>query len=67
MTCTACTAAEISLVETKRSSLAGRLLSALGRLWPPERLHLKGLSAHQLRDLGLADGRAATPRDPIWD
>jgi uncharacterized protein YjiS (DUF1127 family) len=67
MTCTTCTAAEISLVESKRPGLAGRLLSALRQLRPLPRLDLDRLSRHQLRDLGLDDGHAAAPRDLIRD
>ncbi len=66
MTCTACTDLEFA-VAPKAPGFAARLLSAFGRLRPVERLDLDSLSCHQLRDLGLADGRAAGPRDYMRD
>jgi len=66
MTCT-CTTPEFSIVESKPSGFAQRLFSAFRRLQPLERLDLERLNSHQLRDLGLADGRAAVPRDLIRD
>jgi uncharacterized protein YjiS (DUF1127 family) len=67
MTCDVHAVTEFSIVESKPSSFARRLISAFRRLRPLQRLDLDGLSSHQLRDLGLADGHAAPPRDLIRD
>lgn len=68
MTCTAHAITEFSIPEAKAKPLgfAGRLFAALRRD-PAEKLELEGLSDHRLRDLGLADGRAAAPRDRLRD
>jgi uncharacterized protein YjiS (DUF1127 family) len=66
MTCT--TRPDLAFAEvSKAPGIAARLLTALGRLRPAERLNLESLSCHQLRDLGLADGREAGPRDRMRD
>ena len=66
MTCTTCTDLDLAAVP-QNHGIAARLLAALGRLWPEERLDLDSLSSHRLRDLGLADGRQAGPRDYMRD
>lgn len=66
MTCTTCTDLAFSAAP-KAPGLAARLIMALGRLLPAERLDLDSLSSHRLRDLGLADGREAGPRDYMRD
>ena len=66
MTCTTCTDLDFDAVP-KTPGLAARLLTALSRLRPAERLDLDSLSGHRLRDLGLADGREARPRDRMRD
>jgi uncharacterized protein YjiS (DUF1127 family) len=66
MTCTTCTDLDLPAAP-KAAGLAARLLTALGRLRPAERLDLESLSCHRLRDLGLADGREAGPRDYMRD
>ena len=66
MTCTTCP--DLAFAEApKAPGIAARLLTALGRLRPAERLDLDSLSCHRLRDLGLADGREAGPRDCMRD
>jgi hypothetical protein len=67
MTCTTCTDADFVAVETKPAGLASRLLSVFSGFRPIARLEVERLSAHQLRDLGLADGRAAPSRDRMRD
>ena len=62
MTCTTCPDVAFAALP-KTPGLFARLLTALGRLRPAERLDLDSLSCHRLRDLGLADGRDAGPRD----
>ena len=66
MTCTTCPDLDYAEVP-KAPGIAARLLAALGRLRPAQRLDLDSLSCHQLRDLGLADGREAGPRDYMRD
>jgi hypothetical protein len=66
MTCT-CTELDVVVAAPKSSGLAGRLLSALNSFRPAPTLDLERLSAHQRRDLSLADGRAAGPRDWMLD
>ncbi len=66
MTCTTCTDLDLAAAP-KTFGIGARLLAALGRLRPAERLNLDSLSCHQLRDLGLADGRDAGPRDYMQD
>lgn len=66
MTCTACTELEFAAAP-RVPSIAARLLAALGRLRPAARLDLDSLSCHLLRDLGLADGREAGPREYMRD
>ena len=66
MTCATCTDLDLVLAP-KNPGIAARLLAAFGRLRPAERLDLDSLSCHQLRDLGLADGRDGRPRDYMWD
>ncbi len=66
MTCTTCNDLDLA-VAPKNPGIAARLLAALGRLRPAERLDLDSLSCHRLRDLGLADGREAGPRDHMRD
>jgi len=66
MTCTTCTDLDFAAAP-KQLGIAARLLTALGRLRPAERLDLDSLSCHRLRDLGLADGRDTGPRDLIRD
>ena len=66
MTCTTCPDVAFAALP-KTPGLAARLLTTLGRLRPAERLDLDRLSCHQLRDLGLADGREAMPRDRMRD
>ena len=66
MTCATCTDLDLVLAP-QTPGIAARLLAALGRLRPAERLDLDSLSCHQLRDLGLADGRDGGPRDCMWD
>lgn len=62
MTCTTCPDVAFAALP-KAPGLAARLLTAIGRLRPAERLDLDSLSRHRLRDLGLADGRETGPRD----
>jgi uncharacterized protein YjiS (DUF1127 family) len=62
MTCATCTDLDFAPVH-RAPGLASRLVSALVRLRPAARLDLESLSVHQLRDLGLSDGRAAAPRN----
>jgi hypothetical protein len=66
MTCTTCPDVAFDALP-KAPGLAVRLFTALGRLRPAERLDLDSLSCHQLRDLGLADGREMAPRDDMRD
>ena len=66
MTCATCTDLDLTLAP-KTPGITARLLTALGRLRPTARLDLDSLSRHQLRDLGLADGRDGGPRRHMWD
>jgi uncharacterized protein YjiS (DUF1127 family) len=66
MTCTTCSDLDFA-ISPKAPGLAARLLTALSRLRPAERLDLESLSYHQLQDLGLADGRVSSPRDYMRD
>ena len=66
MTCTTCPDLDLA-APPKVPGFAARLFTALGRFRPAERLDLASLSCHQLRDLGLADGREAGPRDYMRD
>ena len=56
MTCATCTDLDLPAAP-KAAGLAARLLTALGRLRPAERLDLESLSSHRLRDLGLTQGQ----------
>ena len=62
MTCTTCTELDPPIAAPQRAGLAGKLGSALRGLLPRARLDLGSLSDHELRDLGLCDGRAAPAR-----
>lgn len=66
MTCTTCASADFA-APAPAPGLLGRLLEVWAPFRTISRLDVEGLSAHQLRDLGLADGRAAAPRDRMWD
>lgn len=66
MTCAPCPDLAFA-VPPRAPGIAARLFSALGRLRPAERLDLDSLSRHQLRDLGLADGRDMALRDAMRD
>jgi hypothetical protein len=65
MTCTSCT--DTDFVVAAKPGFVSRLLAAFGPFRTISRLEVEGLSLHRLRDLGLADGRAAAPRDRMWD
>jgi hypothetical protein len=65
MTCTSCTDADF--VVAAKPGFVGRLLAAFEGFRTVPRLEVDSLSDHQLRDLGLADGRTAAPRDRMWD
>jgi hypothetical protein len=65
MTCTSCT--DVDFAVAPKPSFLSSLLAAFGPFRSVARLDVDGLSLHQLRDLGLADGRTAAPRDRMWD